>query len=188
MRVVAGKFKSRSLGALRGVKLRPTSDRLRETLFDILGPAVDDSVFLDLYAGTGAVGIEALSRGASQVFLVESHAAGLALVRRNLKSLGIASGAEVLPLDALRACRLLESRGAQADFVFLDPPYAEGGEYRRALEFLGSSNLVAPSGRIIAEYHRKHPPVDPISGLERVRIIEQGDAVLGFYRRVLPRD
>jgi 16S rRNA G966 N2-methylase RsmD len=70
----------------------------------------------------------------------------------------------------------------------LNPPYAEGGEYRRALEFLGSSNLVAPSGRIIAEYHRKHPPVDPISGLERVRIIEQGDAVLGFYRRVLPRD
>jgi 16S rRNA (guanine966-N2)-methyltransferase len=188
MRIVAGKFKSRSLGALRGVKLRPTSDRLRETLFDILGPSVDGSMFLDLYAGTGAVGIEALSRGARQVFFAESHAAGLALIRRNLKSLGIASEAEVLPLDALRACRLLESRGAQADFVFLDPPYAEAGEYRRTLEFLGSSNLVAPTGRIIAEYHRKHPPDDPVSGLDRVRDVEQGDAVLGFYRRVVARE
>jgi 16S rRNA G966 N2-methylase RsmD len=84
----------------------------------------------------------------------------------------------------LRASRLLESRGVRVDFVFLDPPYAEAGEYLRALEFLGGTNLVAPAGRIIVEYHRKHPPADPIAGLERARIVEQGDAVLGFYRLV----
>src|SRR5580704_2571486 len=182
MRIVAGKYRSRKLGALRGVKLRPTSDRLRETLFDILGASVKGLVFLDLYAGTGAVGIEALSRGARQAFFVESHRAGIALIRGNLETLGIASGAEVLALDALRGCQRLESRGVQADLVFLDPPYGEAEEYRRALEFLGTSRLIASTGRIIAEYDRKRAPVEPIAGLERVRVVEQGDAALGFYR------
>jgi len=186
MRVVAGKYRSRPLGALRGLKLRPTSDRLRETLFDILGPSVKDSVFLDLYAGTGAVGIEALSRGARQVFCVESHAAGIALIRRNLESLDIAAGAEVLALDVLRACQRLESRGVVADIVFLDPPYEEAGEYQRTLEFLGRSKLLAPAARVIAEYARKRAPDEAIQGLERVRVVEQGDAALGFYRVVPP--
>lgn len=182
MRVVAGKYRSRQLGALRGVKLRPTSDRLRETLFDILGPSVEGAVFLDLYAGTGAVGIEALSRGAREVFFVESHRAGLALIRRNLESLGIALGAEVLPVDAVRGCALLESRGVQADFVFLDPLYGEAGEYERALEFLGRAKLVPPTGRVIAEFARKSAPSTLRTGLECVRVVEQGDAALGFYR------
>lgn len=184
MRVIAGKYGSRPLGALRGIKLRPTSDRLRETLFDILGPRVEGSVFLDLYAGTGAVGIEALSRGARQVFFVESHRAGLSLIRRNLESLGIASGAEILALDALHACERLESRGVQAGLVFLDPPYEAANEYERALEFLGRSKLAAPTALIIAEYRRKRPPAEPIAGLERARVVEQGDAALGFYRLV----
>jgi len=104
MRIVAGKYRSRQLASLHGAKLRPTSDRLRETLFDILGPSVEGAVFLDLYAGTGAVGIDALSRGARQVFLVESHRAGIGLIRRNLESLGVASQVELLPIDAVRGC------------------------------------------------------------------------------------
>ncbi|MGB6431767.1 MAG: 16S rRNA (guanine(966)-N(2))-methyltransferase RsmD [Candidatus Acidiferrales bacterium] len=182
MRVVAGKYRSRTLAAPRGMKLRPTSDRLRETLFDILGPSVEGSVFLDLFAGTGAVGIEALSRGARQVFFVESHRAGITLIRRNLASLGVASGAEVLAVDALRGCERLESRGVQADLVFLDPPYDAAAEYESILEFLGRSKLVAPAGRVIAEFARKRPPVETIAGLDRARIVEQGDAALGFYR------
>jgi len=182
MRVVAGTYRSRQLASLHGAKLRPTSDRLRETLFDILGPSVYGTVFLDLYAGTGAVGIEALSRGARQVFFVESHRAGLALIRRNLESLAIASGAEVLPIDAVRGSALLESRGLRADFVFLDPPYGETSEYDRALEFLGGSKLLAPNGRVIAEYARKSAPSAARTGLECVRVVEQGDAALGFYR------
>lgn len=182
MRIVAGKYRSRQLGALHAVKLRPTSDRLRETLFDILGASVDGAVFLDLYAGTGAVGIEALSRGARMVYFVEAHPAGLTLIRRNLKSLGIAAGAEVLAIDALRGCRRLESRGIRADIVFLDPPYSAAGEYEKLLDYFGDTKLLSPSGRVIAEYDRKRPPVEPRRGLACVRTVEQGDAALGFYR------
>src|ERR1700693_1032786 len=89
MRVIAGTYRSRKLQTLRGLALRPSSDRLRGSLFNILGSAVEDSIFVDLFAGSGAVGIEALSRGARQVIFVESHAAGAALLRRNLESLGI---------------------------------------------------------------------------------------------------
>ena len=124
MRVIAGKFRSRTLRSLKGLELRPSSDRLRETLFNILGPAVQGAAFLDLYAGTGAVGIEALSRGARSAWFVEQHGPATALIRRNLDSLGIRKEAEILSVDVLRGLERLESRHAHADFIFLDPPYA----------------------------------------------------------------
>src|ERR1700692_4565207 len=99
MRVIAGTYRSRILKSLKGLALRPTSDRLRETLFNVLGDAVDGARFIDLFAGTGAVGIEALSRGASEVVFIENHAPAATLIRRNLESLAITSGAPVLPLD-----------------------------------------------------------------------------------------
>ncbi len=127
MRVIAGKFRSRPLHSLRGLDLRPTADRLRETLFNVLGagnPAVfEGKVWLDLCAGTGAVGIEALSRGAVQVYFVESSSAAAGLIRRNLDSLGVEAGFEVLKDDVIRALRKLEARNVTADFIFLDPPY-----------------------------------------------------------------
>src|ERR1700689_896748 len=102
MRVIAGKYRSRRLKTPSSFKVRPTSDRLRETLFNILGPAVEDSTFVDLYAGTGAVGIEALSRGARATIFVEQHAPAAILIRRNLDSLGIGNEAEILGVDVLR--------------------------------------------------------------------------------------
>src|SRR5713101_7766344 len=102
MRIVAGKYRSRILKSLKGTALRPTSDRLRETLFNVLGDRVSASRFLDVFAGTGAVGIEALSRGAAVAVFIENHAPAAVLIRRNLESLAITSGAQVLPLDALR--------------------------------------------------------------------------------------
>jgi 16S rRNA (guanine966-N2)-methyltransferase len=181
MRVIAGKYGSRRLAPVRDVKLRPTSDRLRETLFDILGPSVEGALFLDLYAGTGAVGIEALSRGAREAIFVESHRGGLTLIRRNLESLGIDASAEVLAVDALRGCERLESRGVQTDFVFLDPPYSETDEYGRILEFLGRSKLVVATTRIIAEHAHKRAEIKLPPGLERTRVVEQGDAALSFF-------
>src|SRR5580765_4485576 len=137
MRIVAGKYRSRILKSLKGNALRPTSDRLRETLFDVLGPNVVGSRFLDIFAGTGAVGIEALSRGASQVVFIENHAPAAVLIRRNLESLAITSGAQVLPLDALRALEKIARKHKPTDvpfdFVFLDPPYAEEEQYDRVL-------------------------------------------------------
>src|SRR6202035_3169731 len=110
MRVIAGAFKSRRLKGPGKLRLRPTSDRLRETLFNVLGPAVVDSLFVDLYAGTGAIGIEALSRGARDVVLIEAHKATARLAKENLSALGIRAGAEVIEGDALRGLEKLAAR------------------------------------------------------------------------------
>jgi 16S rRNA (guanine966-N2)-methyltransferase len=185
MRVIAGKFRSRTLRSLKGQALRPTSDRLRETLFNILGSTVVDSLFLDLYAGTGAVGIEALSRGARTAIFVEQHAPATALIRRNLESLGISGKAEILGVDVLRGLERLEARHVHAQFVFLDPPYAATEEYEPVIEFLGRSPIVAPGGRIIAEHLRKRALPERIGELELTRVVGQGDAALSFYRLAL---
>ncbi len=185
MRVVGGMYRSRVLRSLRGRALRPTSDRLRETLFDILGPTVEGSVFVDVYAGTGAVGIEALSRGARQVIFIERHAAGAQLIRSNLSALGIATGAEILAMDALHGLELLAARRLHGHFFFLDPPYAETGEYERALDFLDRSPMLTPGGRVVVEHAKRRELPDYLDSLERVRLVEQGDAALSFYRLAL---
>jgi 16S rRNA (guanine966-N2)-methyltransferase len=185
MRVIAGKYRSRILRSLKGQALRPTSDRLRETLFNILGSTVEDSVFMDLYAGTGAVGIEALSRGARAAIFVEQHAPATLLIRRNLESLGISAQSEILGADVLRGLERLETRHVHAQFIFLDPPYAANEEYDRVLEFLGDSPIVAPGGRVIAEHLRKRTLPERFGELELARVVEQGDAALSFYRLAL---
>jgi 16S rRNA (guanine966-N2)-methyltransferase len=185
MRVIAGKYRSRTLRSLKGQALRPTSDRLRETLFNILNPAVEGSVFVDLYAGTGAVGIEALSRGARSVILIEQHPPAAALIRRNVESLGIFGKAEILGVDVLQGLERLEARHLHAQFVFLDPPYAAEEEYQRVLEFLGGSPIVAPGGRVIVEHLRKRALPEQIGELELARVVEQGDAALSFFRLAL---
>ena len=182
MRIVAGQFRSRALKSPGKLRLRPTSDRLRETLFDILGPTIEDSLFVDVYAGPGAVGIEALSRGAREVIFIEQHSAAVALIRKNLERLGVAAGVEILAMDALRGLELLASRHALADFVFLDPPYKEAGEYERVLDFLDSAHLLAPAGRTIVEHNRRTELPERLMRLERSRVVEQGDAALSFYR------
>lgn len=189
MRVVAGKYGSRTIHTLRGLALRPTSDRLRETLFNILGPAVEGALFVDVYAGTGAVGIEALSRGADEVIFIEKHPAAVTLIRKNLALLEIQDGFEILAKDALRGLELLASRrfggAVQADFIFLDPPYADQPEYEGALEFLDRSHLLARQGRVIVEHARRLALPEHLTRLERVRLVEQGDTTLSFYRLAL---
>jgi 16S rRNA (guanine966-N2)-methyltransferase len=186
MRVIAGIHRSRILKSLKGLALRPTSDRLRETLFNVLGPGVAGSRFLDLFAGTGAIGIEALSRSAAEVVFVENHPPAVALIRRNLESLGIRSGATVLALDAHRALEKLASRQKQGvmrfDFIFLDPPYAAAKDYPRVLEFLGSADLLASSGIVVAEHRRSFDLPEAAGELLRYRVLKQGDAALSFYR------
>jgi 16S rRNA (guanine966-N2)-methyltransferase len=185
MRVIAGKFGSRPLASLKGLALRPTSDRLRETLFNILGAAVEGSVFVDVYAGTGAVGIEALSRGAARVYFIEKHRAGVALIHKNLKSLEAGRNTEVLAMDAVRGLEVLQARGVRASFVFLDPPYEDTREYTRTLEFLASSELLEEHARVIVESRRsgklRAAFPEHIGNLEKTRTIEQGDATLSFY-------
>ena len=187
MRVIAGTYRSRILKSLKGLALRPTSDRLRETLFNVLGPGVAESRFVDLFAGTGAIGIEALSRGAAEVVFMENHPPAATLIRRNLDSLGVRSGVTVLAVDALRGLAMLASRkkGTEPGFeyVFLDPPYAAAADYSRVLRFLGSTDILAPGGIVIAEHRRNFALPEEVGRLHRVRVLRQGDAALSFYRR-----
>lgn len=197
MRVIAGTFRSRRLETLRGMALRPSSDRLREALFNILGPDVEKSIFVDLFAGSGAVGVEALSRGAHGSIFVENHPAGAALIARNLASLGIATAtnvgsrktfggtAEILRMDAMDALERLDKAGARVEFVFADPPYADRQAYRETLELLGESDLLVRSGRLIFEHRRNHELPMLAGHLERRRIVQQGDSALSFYAPIL---
>ena len=167
--------------------LRPTSDRLRETLFDVLAAArpLGGTVWLDLFAGTGAVGIEALSRGAAKVYFVESARSSLALLRKNLAALEISEGqAEVVPLKVLDAIGRLAKQAEQrsCDIAFLDPPYDKEDQYGLVLEALGSSGLLKDNSIVIAEHSKRFDPPAQVGQLQRYRLLKQGDAALSFYR------
>jgi len=184
MRVIAGQYRSRPLKSLPGLDLRPTSDRLRETLFDIFTSArsLTDSVWLDLYAGTGAVGIEALSRGAREVYFVESAKKHARLLRENLAALGIDAGFELHEREVSKALPLLESTGVVCDYCFLDPPYRMRGTYEQTLGYLSQSRLLQPSSVIVAEHEKKFDLDERFGALLRYRRLEQGDAALSFYK------
>jgi 16S rRNA (guanine(966)-N(2))-methyltransferase RsmD len=183
MRIVAGKYRSRRLAAPAGVETRPTSDRLRETLFNVLGARVEGSVWLDLFAGTGAIGIEAISRGASMVYFAESSSRVARVIRANLAGLEITGGFELLERDANAALRLLDARSLACDFCFLDPPYRKQGDYEQVLTFLSQSRLLKPESAVIAEHDKHFDPGENFGALQRYRKLRQGDAVLSFYRR-----
>ena len=186
MRVIAGEYRRRTLRSLPGPKVRPTADRLRETLFNVLCAgdphALAESVWLDLYAGTGAVGIEALSRGARIVYFVDSSKAAAELIATNLKSLGITRGFQVLKIDAAKAVRQLEAAGNVADYAFLDPPYSMQDEYAKTLAALAESELLHERSLVIAEHEKRFDPGDTFGELRRYRKLVQGDAALSFYR------
>jgi 16S rRNA (guanine966-N2)-methyltransferase len=182
MRVIAGKLGGRTLRTLRGLALRPTSDRLRETLFDILGASVESSRWIDAFAGSGAVGIEALSRGAAQTIFPQKHRPAADLIRKNLAALGIDRDGIVIAATARIGLERTASRGYIPDFVFLDPPYEQKEEYESVLQFLDSGSLLASSGTVIAEHSRRNPLPEKLFRLARVRVVEQGDAALSFFR------
>jgi 16S rRNA (guanine(966)-N(2))-methyltransferase RsmD len=186
MRVIAGKYRSRPLQSLPGMEVRPTSDRLRETLFNVLTAgnpsALEGSVWLDLYAGTGAVGIEALSRGAKQVYFVDSSVAAGAVIQKNLQSLGVPEGFKILRDDLARAIWRMEREHVAADVVFLDPPYRMRDAYGDTLRALGDSSLVWAMSLVIAEHEKRFDPGDEYGPLRRFRRLVQGDAALSFYR------
>jgi 16S rRNA (guanine966-N2)-methyltransferase len=186
MRIIAGKFRSRRLASLKGDEIRPTSDRLRETLFNVLTPgnpaALEGSVWIDLFAGTGAVGIEALSRGAAMVYFIDSSKNALELIRRNLQPLGVSGSFQVLQQKSEPAISALERQQIRPDFIFLDPPYALRDAYEKTLDKLGNSAL-SEKALVIAEHEKKNDLAQEYEGLRRMRKLEQGDAALSFYRR-----
>lgn len=186
MRIISGTYRGLHLATLKGGKLRPTSDQLRETLFDVLGPRVEGSRFLDAYAGSGAVGIEALSRGAGEVVFIEHHRPAAALIRQNLATLKIESGYHVMTCQVSIGLERLAEEGSQFDYVFLDPPYDQIREYHHALRQLSRAMLIQPSSLVVAEHSRYVILEEAYGNLHRSRLIRHGDAQLGFYRLLEP--
>lgn len=183
MRIIAGTYRGFHLRSLKGANLRPTSDQMRQTLFDVLGPSVKGSRFLDAYAGSGAVGLEAFSRGAVAVVLIENHRAAVQLIERNLNALGANSHAvQVLACEVVDALERLAREGVPYEYVFLDPPYADVAEYHRVLRGLGRSALIVPQSTVIVQ-HSRHMRLEASYGrLEQVRLLRHGDSQLAFYR------
>ena len=185
MRVIAGTYRSRALKAPEGLATRPTSDRLRETLFNVLAPRIEGAAFLDLYAGSGAVGIEALSRGAGRVAFVERSEAALAVLRENLEKLGLRGTARVhaVSVSAFLNRAAAGPKPERHEVVFLDPPYDGAEEYARTLGLLGGAaqELLAEGAVVVAEHRRKARLEDRYGALVRTRLLEQGDAALSFY-------
>ena len=189
MRVIAGEFRSRALQAPKGIATRPTSDRLRETLFNILGPRIPDSRFADLFAGTGAVGLEAISRGAAHVFFAENAGPALKSLRTNLTNLKIAGGYALEDRGVMPLLQRLSKASTALNTIYLDPPYLEEEAYTQTLGFLGSNanrSLLAPDALVIAEHASKSPfkLAERYGTLTRTRVYKQGDTSLSFYAPV----
>jgi 16S rRNA (guanine(966)-N(2))-methyltransferase RsmD len=190
VRIIAGSLGSRRLEAPPGLATRPSSDRLRETLFNVLAAHIQGAVFLDLYAGSGAVGLEALSRGAARVEFVERAAAALKVLRGNIERLGLVEG------FCVHACAVgaflrratvpkpeSHEKRERYEVVFLDPPWDAAEEYAATLGLLGGSaaGLLSANAVVIAEHRRKVRLEGRYGSLERTRLLEQGDAALSFF-------
>jgi len=172
MRVIGGEFRSRKLQSMPGQDVRPTPDKLRETLFDILGPGIEGKVFVDAYAGTGAVGIEALSRGARYAVFIEKDRTAANLIKSNLAALKVGPRARVIHGPAA-----IYLRGLEADIVFLDPPYPKEREYQAALEALETK---AP-GLALVQHSTRFALADEYGPLRRTRMVKQGENALSFF-------
>jgi 16S rRNA (guanine(966)-N(2))-methyltransferase RsmD len=183
MRIIAGQFRSRRLKGTPPAGIRPTSDKLRETLFNVLGARIEGAAFLDGYAGTGAIGIEAISRGARFVYFVDQSRKSIAMIRENLSSLGVDDGFRILNTELPKAIELCEREGAVFDIAFLDPPYDREDLYNEGLELFGS-RPVMQDGILVIEHSKRLAMPESTGALEKFRSIIHGDSGLAFYRKI----
>lgn len=182
MRVIGGLARGRRILAPRGRSTRPTSDYVREVLFDLLTQQVEGRTFLDLYAGTGAVGIEALSRGAAVAVFVEHNRLAVTTLYRNLEASGFRNRAEVVPMEVLRYLRQAAHCSRSFDLIFLDPPYLHS-DASAAMGLIASTEILTTSGMAILERSAKVDPVRVPAGLALIREVRHGDTTLQLYRR-----
>ncbi|HUQ32462.1 MAG TPA: 16S rRNA (guanine(966)-N(2))-methyltransferase RsmD [Pyrinomonadaceae bacterium] len=184
MRIISGLYRGRVLKSPPGMQIRPTSDRLRETLFNVLAPRIEGARFLDLCAGSGAIGIEALSRGATHVTFVDRSRKMCGLIESNLDLCKVPEEeTEVVMAEASEYLRRAAARAeSRWDIAFFDPPYAI--DYLPVLAAFSSGALLEPQGVLVVEHHHKNELKDAIGGIRRWRILKQGDSALSFYEQV----
>jgi 16S rRNA (guanine(966)-N(2))-methyltransferase RsmD len=176
MRVTGGTGRGQRLKVPTGSRVRPTSDKVKQALFNILGDRVIDASFLDLYAGAGGIGIEALSRGAGRVVFIDSSRESLTAIKSNIELTGFSDRAQV---TASKVETFLKKSSEQYDIVFLDPPYAE--DMQPLLELIAGSGIVKPGCVVIAEHFKKQPSPEKAGPLTLYREAKYGDTVLAFY-------
>ncbi len=182
MRIVAGEYRGLHLVSPKGKRVRPTADRVREAVFNILGTDFGELWVLDLFAGTGAMALEALSRGASFVVMVDQHPAALRLIGRNLATCGNPKNVKVYRLDLRRGLKALIRLGYRFDLVFLDPPYGRGLS-QRCLEQLGNGALLNPSATVVSEHAIEEKLTSVYGCLQRRTMRRYGSTALSFYQR-----
>jgi 16S rRNA (guanine966-N2)-methyltransferase len=182
MRIIGGRVKGRKLRAPAGGSTRPTGDRVKQTLFDILAPRIAGARFLDVFAGAGGIGLEALSRGAARVVLVDQDRAAVAAIHEHLEVFGGGHAAQVFRQEARVALASLADTGVRFDIVFLDPPY-DSPLYEEVLEQIGRTHLLQAGGVVVAEHFHKRVLPETIGGLVRSREVRIGDHRLSFYLR-----
>lgn len=180
MRVIAGEYKGRRLDRIKGTDIRPTSDKVKESLFNILGDAVIDSAFLDLFGGTGGIGIEALSRGAKHVVFIDSDIKSIKVLRGNLNRLNINDCVEVYNAGYSTAISKLYKFGKKFDIIFIDPPYSIGLA-ESALKEIDNNPILSQSGLIIVEHDSKEDMPQKVGKLSLYRVKKYGNIVLSFY-------
>ncbi len=179
MRIISGASKGRKLKAPSGRSLRPTSDRVKESIFNILGDEVKGKAVLDLFAGTGNLGIEALSRGAAKVVFVEKSRPALRMIERNLQTTGLRARSEVFPLDVTRAIGTLAKREECFDLILMDPPYRKGW-IERVMERFRQTPIHHEGSLLVIEHDRREPLPEGIEGWQVIKQRQLGDTVVSF--------
>lgn len=180
MRIASGKYRGMEIETPRGSKTRPTGGRLKKSLFDILAPSLPGARVLDLFAGAGALGLEALSRGAAHVTFVERNRGASETIRKNVERLGLGEQVELLRREARSALGLLVEREETFDVVLIDPPY-RSEMHASLLQRIGSMSLVSPGGLVILEHHHKTNLADSYGCLTKAREVRAGESCLSFY-------
>jgi 16S rRNA (guanine966-N2)-methyltransferase len=178
MRITSGKYKGRTIKMPQGI--RPTQDKVRKALFDILGN-IKGLSFLELFAGSGAVGFEAVSRGVKELVLAENSCACLAVIEQNIKALEISECA-LYPLDAGSVVQKLHKNGKKFDIIFLDPPYYQD-EAKKALQILDAYDILAPYGLVVAQHFKKDKLPSQAGKLSLIKEAKYGDTFLSFYSK-----
>lgn len=181
MRVIAGSAKKMRLKSPKGTNTRPTADRVKESVFNILAPRVVDSVFLDLFAGAGGMAIEALSRGAKHAVVVENDPRIINVLKENLKKTKLEGGAEIIIKDAFRACPEIAHAKNKFDIIYVDPPYHQD-YYTKILTIISQCKLLTATGVVVVESSTKAPPKEQVEDLTLRRRQSYGDTIISFYQ------
>lgn len=181
MRVISGKARGHTLKAPQGLNTRPTADRVKESIFNIIQTKLYDSIVVDLFAGSGNMGIEALSRNASKAYFIDNNKNSIQSIRENLKKTNLVNSSEIMQLDVLSAIEKLSIKGVKANIIFLDPPYSKGF-IEPTLEMVFSSNILQSDGIVVVEHEKTDEVPNSIHNLEKYRTNKYGDVAVSFYK------